>query len=209
MSAYKLYLNFDGTEELPEHTFIYKSESSSTNTVGEVLARFRTAYNDKFRRRLSDDCLQLVADGDKPLETDLQIVKAARSGSDITVLAQKAEQPSASTARNQPPESAAASFDTARGRAADCRGNSVDLHAATKCATQLQTRTDTDSCTPTEIAQQLKPTCQSVSNKCSPVIKQFLERAHEAESKKYFRAACKIYEQVRQQYDSPACKPAL
>ena len=209
MSAYKLYVNFDGTEELPEYTYIYKSDSNSTNTVGEVLACFRTAYNAKFQRSLSADRLRLVAEGDRPLETERQIAKAARSGSDITVLAQNAEQPSASGELRQPPESAAA-FDAVQGRAAEFQGSLVDLHATIKAATQSQTSTDTttDICTVTESVKQPKSSCQSGPNKCSPVIKQFLERAREAESKKYFRAACKIYEQVRQHYCSPACEPS-
>lgn len=193
MSAFKLYLNFGGTCDLPEHTYIHKSKPNSTETVQQVADCFCTAYNKKFHQALSAEQVQLLTDNDKTLDADRLLTKATPSGSDVTVLICNATQHSPSANYGQSPHTVA----ILAGRAA-VQGSSQELHARSPRKTKAQEDVEAGVDTGNEVSRHLKPACQANPQKCSPVIKQFLERAREAESKKYFRAACKIYEQVQQ-----------
>lgn len=194
MSVYKLYLNFDGSDQLPEHTFIHKSAFDSTDTVLEVTSRFCTVYNEKFKQRLSAELLHLVTDNDTPLEAQRQITQAACSGSDITVVLRDADRKPPASAFDSLSVSVGSLAHTPDSPATAVQGKPDEVHASSTCTPQ--SNGDINAELDTATVQQLKLGCPSNPQKCSPVIKQFLERAREAESKKYFRAACKIYEQV-------------
>lgn len=194
MSAFKLYLNFSGVDDLPEYTYIYKSTSPCNETVQHVVARYCSAYNKKFRVNLSSESVQLAFESDKALEPGQQIARVTSSGSDVTVVLHNAGQTSSSAVCLQSSSSPAAACTAYQPASTHCSSPNLYAPAA---STTSSGNAGAQICTSVEALQEQKVPCQSNSKKCSPVIKQFLEKAREAESKKYFRAACKIYEQAR------------
>lgn len=198
MSSFKLYLHFEGSSASPDFTYIYKSTINSQDRVHTLLEDFCFRYNQKHGKTLSTRDLQLVAESGKCPDSDNRIVKAFGRGSDVQVKY-------VFTSR-QPLTSHVATASRADPPASNCSGRlttDAALSAHDQPATQLAGKHQTTRQYDAEHASSAE-LCVVVpqasdSKVYLPIIKQFLERAKEAESKKYFRAACKIYEQVTRQ----------
>lgn len=190
---YKLYLNFEGCSNLPEYTFIHKACPNSDVTIQQLLATFCAVYNDKRKQALSADRLLLLSSNGKLADPTCHVISKFRNGSDVTVQLRAANDTSSSHSAlpstsacgisDKPPEGL--HFESATVQAEENRIEEND----TECEAEILAATTA--------VQQLRFPGQANVQKCSPLVKQLLERASEAESKKYFCAACKIYEQVR------------
>lgn len=191
MSQYKLYLHIEESQFLPEFTFIYKSSRDSPNTVRSLITDFISAYRRKHGKDISKGALQLVSESGKCVDNDISVVKAFGSGDDVQVrVAAAASQPTLTREE----------------------GSVLAVRGLQQVVTDLQVDTDSAPTAPAPADQERfdcsdSPACskellgQQDGKVYLPIIKQFLERAKEAESKKYFRAACKIYKQVLTQSD--------
>lgn len=198
MSSYKLYLHFEGSSASPDFTYIYKSTVNSQDRVRTLLEDFCSRYSQKHGKSLSIKDLHLVAESGKCQAADNQIVKAFERGSDVQVKY-------ASTSRQLLASQVATSTQAASpaGNRSERLATEVALSAHDQHATQLAREHHTARQDDAEHASSAEFCAEvpraSDSKVYLPIIKQFLERAKEAESKKYFRAACKIYEQVTRQ----------
>lgn len=192
MSQYKLYLHIEESQTFPEFTFIYKSSRDSSNNVRTLITDFVSAYKRKHGKDISTDALQLLSESGKCVDYDTSVVKAFGSGDDVQVRVAAAASESQPTSRQE-----AGSRSAVRG----LQQLVADLQVHTNSAPTVPAPADqeqfehSDRQTGTACGQGLHG--QSNGTVYSPIIKQFLERAKEAESKKYFRAACKIYKQVQ------------
>lgn len=191
MSRYKLYLHIEESQTLPELTFIYKSSRDSQDSVGAVIEEFCSAYAHKHGKDISKETLQLVSQSGKCFDSDIAVVKAFGSGDDAQVRVAPVECPITC------PQREAGCPITGHGLEHSVAGLQIASNSATPaqapaCQEQSE-RSDTHipaCCTGNGLIG------QQDGKVYFPIIKQFLERAKEAESKKYFRAACKIYKQV-------------
>ena len=191
MSQYKLYLHIEESRALPEFTFIYKSSRDSPNSVRSLITDFVSAYGRKHGKDISKDTLQLVSESGKCVDYDTSVVKAFGSGDDVQVRVAAAACESHPTSKQE-----ASPPDAVRGLQQLVADLQVDTNSApTATATADQEHFErSDSQTSTACGKGMHG--QQDGKVYLPIIKQFLERAKEAESKKYFRAACKIYKQV-------------
>lgn len=191
MSRFKLYLHIEESQTLPEFTFIYKSSRDSQDTVRAVIEEFRAAYADKHGKDISKETVQLVSESGKRVDSDIAIVKAFGCGDDVQVRVASVECPITC------PQGEAGCPITGHG----LEHLVADLQIASNSATPAQAPACQEQ---SESSDTHIPACctgngligQQDGKVYLPIIKQFLERAKEAESKKYFRAACKIYKQV-------------
>ena len=194
MSRYKLYLHIEESQTFPEFTFIYKSNRDSQHTVREVIEEFRSAYAHKHGKDISKESLQLVSESGKHVHCNTAVVKAFGSGDDVQVRVAKRDcpiicPPAAEQQTGSPPTRHGLEHLVA------------DLQIGSNSGTPPQALAYQAQCESS--GTHLPPCCnanelidQQDGKVYLPIIKQFLERAKEAESKKYFRAACKIYKQV-------------
>ena len=194
MASYKLYLHLEGSRTLPDFTYIYRSTSNSQDSVLALLAEFCFKYNQKHRKTLSVEELQLVTENGRCPAVDSQVVKAFDRGVDIQVkVTSKPHQPR-TCATSGVPCTAPASTRLEQLAAG------LQISSTGQQTTQLAQSHETAHSDDTELVDSTPSTAGLLSESDGkvylPIIKQFLERAKEAESKKYFRAACKIYEQV-------------
>ena len=194
MASYKLYLHLEGSSTLPDFTYIYRSTSNSQDSVLALLAEFSSKYNQKHRKSLSVEELQLVTENGKCPAVDSQVVKAFDRGVDIQVkVTSKPDQSKPCTTSDLP--CAALASKRLEQLAADLQigstGQQTTQHANSHATAHSDNTSLVDS-TPSSAGL----LSESDGKVYLPIIRQFLERAKEAESKKYFRAACKIYEQV-------------
>ncbi|KAL0028549.1 hypothetical protein WJX79_000906 [Trebouxia sp. C0005] len=157
--------------EASPRLFVAWSTSNSQDSVLALLAEFCFKYNQKHRKTLSVEELQLVTENGRCPAVDSQVVKAFDRGVDIQVKV---------TSKPHQPRTCATS--------------------GVPCTAPASTRLEQLAADDTELVDSTPSTAGLLSESDGkvylPIIKQFLERAKEAESKKYFRAACKIYEQV-------------
>lgn len=199
MSQYKLYLHIEESQTLPDFTFIYKSSRDSPNSVRSLIKDFVSAYRRKHGKDISQETLQLVSESGKCVDYDTSVVKAFDSGDDVQVrvAAAPCESPPASRQEAGPPIAVHGLQQLV-----------TDLHVDTNSAPTASATADQDHFERSDSQISTSPTCgkgmlgQQDGKVYLPIIKQFLERAKEAESKKYFRAACKIYKQVSTQTQS-------
>ena len=205
MSAeYKLYLNFEGHNGFPEFTCIYRSSGHCEHTVRNLLDDFCSKYSLRNGKDIPIEVLEVVTEKGKRCDVNTQIVKAFSSGSDVQVTTSadlqvtpfdaesalkttvhpgtRLEQVAANLQLNTSGQLLSTGHSAAESRSHINDGN-VDLDT-----TDLHSK-DLDS-------------NKKDGKVYLPIIKQFLERAKEAESKKYFRAACKIYEQVASAFNA-------
>lgn len=192
MSQYKLYLHIEESQAFPEFTFIYKSSRDSSSSVRSLIENFVVAYRCKHGKDVSKDTLLLVHTNGKRIDHDVAVVKAFDNGDDVQVRIAPATRESQPTSQSHP-----------------------GLPIAVRGLQHLDTNDRVNTNSPPAVAS--ADHCEGSNNQHSnststvsakglvgqqdgkvylPIIKQFLERAKEAESKKYFRAACKIYKQV-------------
>lgn len=194
MSRYKLYLHIEESHTLPEFTFIYKSSRDSQDSVRSVIEEFSSAYARKHGKHISKETLQLVSENGKCVDCDTAVVKAFGSGDDVQVR----------VASEECPVTSQTTLQRGAGPSITRQGLEhlvADLQVASSSATSAQAPAYQEHC---ERNDTRNPACcignrligQQDGKIYLPIIKQFLERAKEAESKKYFRAACKIYKQV-------------
>lgn len=196
MSQYKIYLHIEESQTLPDFTFIYKSSRDSPNSVRSLIKDFVSAYRRKQGKDISQETLQLVSESGKCVDHNISVVKAFGSGDDVKVRV-------AAAACQSPPTS---SHEACLPIAVHGLQQLVaDLHVDTNSAPTAPAPADQDHFDRSDSQISTSPTCgkgvlgQQDGKVYLPIIKQFLERAKEAESKKYFRAACKIYKQVSAQ----------
>ncbi len=203
MASYKLYLHLEGSSTLPDFTYIYRSTSNSQDSVLALLAEFCSKYHQKHRKTLSVEELQLVTENGKCPAVDSQVVKAFDRGVDVQVkVTSKPVQPTP-CATSDIPCTAPASKRLEQ-LAAD-----LQIGSTNQQTTQHAKSHEIAHCDGTDLVDSTSSSAGSLSESDGkvylPIIKQFLERAKEAESKKYFRAACKIYEQVLHHRCKPTC----
>lgn len=193
MSQYKLYLHIEESQAFPEFTFIYKSSRDSPSSVRSLLDDFVVAYRRKHGKDISKDTLLLVPESGKSVDHDVAVVKAFDSGDDVQVRVAPATCEAQTTSQPLP------------GLPIAVRGLQhleANHRLDTNNPSAVQAPADHDSCVrsnsqiSTSTASAKGLVGQQDGKVYLPIIKQFLERAKEAESKKYFRAACKIYKQV-------------
>ena len=195
MSQYKIYLHIEGLQGHADFTYIYKSSRDSSKTVRELAQEFSSVYESKFGKHLSYKALRLIPESGKSPAHDAAVVNAFSSGSDVHVrvtISTCAPATQASHAQRSAPSRDGHSLEQL---AADLHidPNSANAAQTHVCCEKLE-RLDDNTTSTTAYRKGLLD--QQDGNVYLPIIKQFLERAKEAESKKYFRAACKIYEQV-------------
>ena len=189
MSVYKLYLHFEGSQTLPDFTYIYKTNRKSSDNVGQLVQKFCSAYKCKHSAELASTDVRLACDGGRVPHTEEAVIKAFTSGSDVQVtnthLAGSASEPVQAKRTFQPP------------RNLDQLAADLQLSSSSPSVTQ---HTEVKACRDAGVSSSALPShellCADDKQVYLPIIRQFLDRAKEAESKKYFRAACKIYEQV-------------
>ncbi|KAL0051898.1 hypothetical protein WJX82_004074 [Trebouxia sp. C0006] len=192
MASYKLYLHLEGSSTLPDFTYIYRSTSNSQDSVLALLAEFCSKYNQKHRKTLSVEELQLVTESGKCPAVDIQVVKAFDRGVDVQIkVTSKAVQPKPCATSDTPCTAPA-------GKRLEQLAADLQIGSTGQQTTQHARSHETAHCNDTDLVDPSSAGLLSESDGkvYLPIIKQFLERAKEAESKKYFRAACKIYEQV-------------
>ena len=191
MSSYKLYLHFEGSQAFPDFTYIYKSSRNTHLTVCQLIEEFCLQYSKKHSIKLSTENLQLVSESGNRPDVNSQVVKAFASGSDVQAhTASLADQPQRSDAQGK--QDGGKRLEQL---AADLQLSSADQRATQHAKDDKRKgASSTDASTRSACTSDLLD--QSDGQVYLPIIKQFLERAKEAESKKYYRAACKIYEQV-------------
>ena len=194
MSLYKLYLHIEESRTLPEFTFIYRSNRDSPDSLRSLIEEFSSAYRRKHGKDLANETLQLVSEKGKCVDHDIAVVKAFDSGDDVQVrVASPAQEPQPTAQRKA---GSPVAKDGLEHLVAELQ---VDSSSAT---TAQATALHLEHCKPSDNQVSASPACgkgligQQDGKVYLPIIKQFLERAKEAESKKYFRAACKIYKQV-------------
>lgn len=195
MSQYKLYLHIEGSRDLADFTYIYKSSRQSPNTVQDLAQEFSSAYKREFGRQLSYEAMRLIPETGKSPELDTAVVNAFSSGSDVQVrvtISPCVLVDRTSQAQEVSPSHGVHSLEQL----------AADLRIDPNSANVAQTHVDRERSEPHGNQASSNTACskglldQQDGKVYLPIIKQFLERAKEAESKKYFRAACKIYEQV-------------
>ncbi len=194
MASYKLYLHLEGTSTLPDFTYIYRSTANSQDSVLALLAEFCSKYNQKHRKSLSVEQLQLVTENGKCPAVDNQVVKAFDRGVDVQLQVTSKPVRPKSCAISDVPCTAPASKSLEQ-LAAD-----LQIDSTGQQTTQPARSSETAHADDTDLVDRTRSSdgllSESDGKLYLPIIKQFLERGKEAESKKYFRAACKIYEQV-------------
>ena len=190
MSSYKLYLHFEGSQILPDFTYIYKTDRKSQHTVGQLIHDFCSAYHSKCGQALHNVDVQLISHKGKAPRAEDSVIKAFDSGSDVQVTSRRLASPAAKDVACQDSHinQAAKPLDEL---AADLQLASGVPHVAQHASGKAPAA---------DISTANRNVLLSSEDKqvYLPIIRQFLDRAKEAESKKYFRAACKIYEQVCQ-----------
>lgn len=201
MASYKLYLHLEGSSTLPDFTYIYRSTSNSQDSVLALLAEFCSKYNQKHRKTLSVEELHLVTESGKCPAVDIQVVKAFDRGVDVQIkVTSKAVQPKPCATSDTPCTAPA-------GKRLEQLAADLQIGSTGQQTTQHARSHETAHCNDTDLVDPSSAGLLSESDGkvYLPIIKQFLERAKEAESKKYFRAACKIYEQVLHHKYQPTC----
>ncbi len=192
MSKYKLYLHFEGS---PALTYIYKSSRDCEYTVRQLLEEFCSKYSQKHGKHPPAANLQLVNDVGKRPDIDNQVVKAFSNGSDVQVNSTSEADHKASSGSPDASDTTPNAGERLEQLAADLQLSSGGQHASQLAGKDHNARDDNTDVTNSAVAS-FELFNQNDGTVYLPIIKQFLERAKEAESKKYFRAACKIYEQV-------------
>ena len=192
MSQYKVYLHLEESQALPDFTYIYKSTRDCSITVRILLQHFCSAFERKHGRQISSDALQLVSESGKCPENDSAVVKAFSCGSDVQVRVTPSAC-SSDVALQQCADLPSSAGHSLERLAHDVQVNNTATAQIGACQEDREPHIDQAKAPPA--------CCQGLAGQQGgkvylPIIKQFLERAKEAESKKYFRAACKIYEQV-------------
>lgn len=171
---------------MPEFTFIYRADCSAQDTVAQLVQEFCSAYRRKFDTQFNCADLQLVSDkGRTPRAAEL-VIKVFESGADVQVTNSR-------KVPGEPQESTSRIASAHQVDSSIAGDQSLDVLAA-----DLQ-HSSADDRAHAENSKRASPTDELLNSKDKvylPIIRQFLDRAKEAESKKYFRAACKIYEQV-------------
>lgn len=203
MSQYKLYLHIEESQAFPEFTFIYKSSRDSPSSVRSLIDEFVVAYRRKCGKDISTDTLLLVPNSGKCVDHDVAVVKAFDSGDDVQVRIAPATCESKPTSQSHPGLpigvrglqhlEANHRLDTNSPQAEQAP---ADYEHCERSNSQISTSQINTSQVSTSTASAKGLVGQQDGKVYLPIIKQFLERAKEAESKKYFRAACKIYKQV-------------
>ena len=203
MASYKLYLHLEGSSTLPDFTYIYRSTTNSQDSVLALLADFCSKYHQKHRKSLSVESLQLVTENGKCPAVDSQVVKAFERGVDVQVKV------TSKPVQLEPCATSGLPCTATAGKRLEQLAADLQVGSTGQLSTQHANSHETARSDDTDLVDSAPSSAALLSESDGkvylPIIRQFLERAKEAESKKYFRAACKIYEQVLHHKYQPTC----